>query len=112
MIEVSNETQWPMCISLDHLTPVYYQNVVRPGEVFRPKTGMFWFTIKACINPDAQQLITPAKCVLPVIAIVGAVVASATGGAPIATSAALVSIAGAVIGGCAQCRDWGVSCIG
>jgi hypothetical protein len=78
--EIKNCTQWPLTISLDQLGPLYY-GLVQPGEMFVRDTGAVWFTIKVVVSPDNESHISDWDCIIPVAAVVGAVVLAAiTGG--------------------------------
>jgi len=102
---IKNETIFPLQISLNQLSPLYF-GVIQPGESFIRDTGAVWFTIRAAIILDESKQITTANAVWPILTISGTVLASAiTAGA--AAYAAGPSIAAAGIAGVS-----GVSSVG
>jgi hypothetical protein len=51
-MSIKNDTDFPLLISLEQVTPLYWE-VVQPGETFFRKTGAVHFTIKAIVcNKD------------------------------------------------------------
>lgn len=83
-ISVKNETELPLLISLEQVTPLYWE-VVQPGGTFYRKTGAVHFTIKAKVS--FEDTINVVKdCVLP-IAAVSALAVTALGLALVAAPA-------------------------
>ena len=101
--EIKNNTQWPLTISLDQLGPLYY-GLVQPGEVFIRDTGAVWFTIKAVVSPDNESHVSDWDCIMPIAAVIGAVVVAAflSGAAAllaVADSVGAIALTGGVAGG-------------
>jgi hypothetical protein len=99
--DITNNTIWPLEISLRQIGPLYW-GVTNPGTTFRRSTGAVWFTIQATISLDGKGHITEWDAVWPIASVVGALAIGAlTGGygafavaGSIASSIGSLSIAG------------------
>lgn len=97
---IKNETIWPIQISLNQVSPLYFE-VINPGETFVRNTGSVWFSIRASVFLDERTRITTANAILPVALIVGSVIISAVtaGAAAFAKGPALAAAAAAGVQG-------------
>ncbi len=56
-ISVRNATDLTLTISLDQVGPLYYENEVKPNEVFQRKDiGLVWFTVSAWEHEETNEL--------------------------------------------------------
>lgn len=95
---IKNDTIWPLQISLNQVSPLYY-GVVKPGETFERTTGAVWFTIRATILFDEEDAITLWDAILPVASIVGTVIlTAATAGAAAYAAGPAIAAAGGATG--------------
>ncbi|XP_037027109.1 uncharacterized protein LOC119067914 [Bradysia coprophila] len=54
-VSIYNETEVPLNIALCQVSPLYYQNLVRPGHCATFKVGKVWFTIEGRVwNGDNE----------------------------------------------------------
>ncbi|GBC01771.1 hypothetical protein RclHR1_04320012 [Rhizophagus clarus] len=49
-MSIINETNVPLNIALKQITPLYYQNSVKPGETMYKDTGAIHLTVEATID--------------------------------------------------------------
>ncbi|PWN44188.1 hypothetical protein IE81DRAFT_37343 [Ceraceosorus guamensis] len=101
-VQVINETQLPLHISLRQISPLHYQNNVLPGNKADFHCGRVWFTIEARIDRGGdndgsyskfETFAAPVAVTLTVLSLgAGAVYVAAAGGA----SAAFASVSARV----------------
>ena len=95
-MSIKNETQHDLTISLWQVGPLYYENVVKPGETFSRSTGAVHFTVKAWLHTPENELDdwSVAKPIIftTVGSVIGAAAAIPTAGASLAFAEGVAAI--------------------
>lgn len=106
---IKNETIWPLQISLNQVSPLYF-DVVQPGKTFVRDTGAVWFTVKASLFLDEKDRITNWDAIWPIGAIVGTVILTAvTAGAAAYAAGPVIAAAGGATGAISGATVTGLS---
>jgi len=106
---IKNDTIWPLQVSLNQVSPLYY-GIVQPGETFERTTGAVWFTIKASVFFDEKDRITAWDAIFPIASIVGTVVLTAvTAGAAAYAAGPAIAAAGGATGAVSGATVTGLS---
>ena len=92
-MSIKNETQHDLTISLWQVGPLYYENVVKPGETFSRNTGAVHFTVKAWLHSPENELDDWSVAKPIIFTTVGSVIGTA---AAIPTARASLAFAGGV----------------
>lgn len=95
-MSIKNETDHDLTISLNQVGPLYYENIVKPGETFYRETGAVHFTVKAWIH-DPENELNDWSVAKPIVfatigSIVGAAAAIPTAGASLAIAEGVATV--------------------
>ncbi|CAE7884831.1 unnamed protein product [Symbiodinium microadriaticum] len=66
-----NKANFPVAVSLEHIGPLHYVNVLEPGQRWRAYCGVVWFTVRAQANFERAQLFNGWSVAEPIVGVIG-----------------------------------------
>nr|CAG8599239.1 11359_t:CDS:1 [Entrophospora candida] len=78
-MSIVNETNVPLNVALKQLTPLYYQNSMKPGETMYRNTGAVHWTVEAFVDWGENSQYSDWQSIIPIGLLSLGIVMTATG---------------------------------